>query len=187
MPKPFYGEYSSDEPGEYQAVIRQVINCGHIKNNKDVWMSTVFVDFFIPKLNKVKSLSNFGVYAWLTPNKYPRVGLFELITAVEGRELEPSELKKYDIFSIVEKQVMLKMETINGYVNITGIGHVDAEMPIEGQTYLALGVEDFGNSELFGKANVAAQNLIMRSKELFDGPAVAADAEQEIKVSDIPF
>lgn len=212
MPKPFYGEAAQlVEAGEYEAVITKVICLGH-QAWKDREVAKFWVEFEIPSLGNItKPLSNFGINTWLSPSKPPFCGFYELIHAVLNQEkMEKDDLEAYDVFELVGKPIVVVFEqNEKGYMNITSVKPYTGVIPIQPTTEIVtIGVEDFKNPELVGKAGDKARQLIWQSREFMDSPIDYGTSEKEdrvenareilggkivehdtteIKLSDIPF
>jgi hypothetical protein len=201
MPKPFYGEVPATlGQGEHLAVIKEMIDTGHqwtkdgTKAYRKFFIVLAFPDLGIEKW----ALSNFGINSWLSKSQPPFVGFYELVTAVEGRELDAEELKTYDLWTLVGKTVVAVVEpNEKGYQNIVVVKNSIVELPTDGMELVAYDYEEASLPHILIGLPKRANEMIKASKEWQDAnteipeagetPAEAADGKDEIKVSDIAF
>ncbi len=170
MPKKEYGDYNQIEDGLYPAIITEVISLGHQYNNKNVPERKYWINLDLIGTGQTKAVSNFGIRSWLSPQKFPYVGMYELIAAVLKTETPSAEeLKSFCVYDLVGKEILVAVGQVNGYSNVVEIfPYLGEEKLKTTQDLIALDIDEAMAPETLISLSPKAADMIHKSKEYLD-------------------
>lgn len=177
MAKEFFGDKAQRiEPGKHLVVIQSIIDLGH-QYTKDGTKTyhKLMIDLFYVEQGTRQSLSYFGTPTWLSKSKPGNVGLYELITAVEGRDLTADEFATYNVFSLPGKTITIVNEyDQNGqYINPVAAEYSATQWPTDGIDLTAYNYQEAIQPHVLLTLSKRTVDMLKSSKEWKDEHAIA--------------